>query len=86
MFREFGNRDIADNSWVNASSIGEVEFCFQSFYLRQSGAKPSLRAIHRMEQDSIEHARVSSDRRCYTTIKNNLSRRVALPMWVLLKP
>ena len=65
VFREFRNQEISDNSWVNASSIGEVEFCAQSFYLRQTGAKQSLRAVRRMEQGSIEHARVSSDRRCY---------------------
>lgn len=65
VFREFGNQNISDNSWVNASSIGEVEFCAQSFYLRQTGVKPNLRAVRRMKQGSIEHARVSSDRRCY---------------------
>ena len=65
MFREFKRYDTSSNAWVNASSIGEVEFCAQSFYLRQTGERPSLRAIEKMERGSLEHARVSSDRRCY---------------------
>jgi ssDNA-binding Zn-finger/Zn-ribbon topoisomerase 1 len=52
-------------AWVNASSIGEAEFCPQSFYLRRSGEKPNAQAKAQMQRGNLQHARVSSDRRCY---------------------
>lgn len=51
--------------WVNASSVGEAEFCPQSFYLRSSGEKPNSQAKSQMQRGEMKHAAVSQDRRCY---------------------
>lgn len=51
--------------WVNASGLGEVSFCPQAFYLRVHGAQQSDRAVERMQQGNVEHAKVSRDQHCY---------------------
>jgi hypothetical protein len=50
---------------VNASSIGSVEFCSQSYWLNLHGVEQNEEAEDQMEEGNYEHARVSHDRRCY---------------------
>lgn len=52
-------------NYVNASSIGEVTFCPQSFYLREKSVDPSKKAVARMKKGCHKHAKVSRDKRCY---------------------
>lgn len=51
--------------WVNASSVGEAQFCPQSFYLRSSDEEPNSQAKFQMKRGDLKHASVSQDRRCY---------------------
>jgi ssDNA-binding Zn-finger/Zn-ribbon topoisomerase 1 len=63
---------ISDESiaWVNASDIGQVNFCAHSFQLRKKGVQQNIRSQAKMHVGKLHHATANynattRDRRCF---------------------
>lgn len=49
-----------NEQWINASDIGAVTFCSQSFYLKYNGVEPTAQAVARMQKGNRKHAKVGA--------------------------